>query len=100
LSTTSTPAPWREQIGAAGEGAIDMHALAGDRLRDAGRRDVFGDVARFEPRHDDSLMPAASAPRPRRGRSAVPFLSTSAPWRMVCTVVPPIAPLARPLRIS
>ncbi len=30
-----------------------MHALAGDRLGDLGRRDVLGDVARFEPRHDD-----------------------------------------------
>ena len=45
----------REQIGAPGEGAIDMHALPGHRLGDLGRRHVLGDVARLEPRHDDVL---------------------------------------------
>ena len=42
-----------KQIGAAGERAVDMHALAGDRLGDLGSGDVFGDVAGFKPRDDD-----------------------------------------------
>ena len=47
--------PGREQIGAAGKGALDIDAIAGDRLRDAGRRHIFRDVAVFQPDHDDLL---------------------------------------------
>ncbi len=45
----------REQIGAAGKGAVDMHALARDLFGDLGGRHVFGHVARFEAGHDDVL---------------------------------------------
>ena len=45
----------RKQIGAAGEGALDIDALAGNRLRDAGGGVVFGDVALLQPHHDDFL---------------------------------------------
>ena len=45
----------RKQIGAAGEGAIDMHAFAGDCLGEVGRRHVFGDIAGLEAGHDDVL---------------------------------------------
>ncbi len=45
----------RKQIGAAGKGAVDMHALAGDLRGDLGGGDVLGDVARFEARHHDFL---------------------------------------------
>ena len=44
-----------EQVGAAGEGAIDMHPLPRHRLGDLGRGLVLGDVARLEPRHHDVL---------------------------------------------
>ncbi len=43
----------RKEIGAAGEGAIDMHALAGDGGGDLGGGHVLGHVARLEPRHHD-----------------------------------------------
>ena len=42
-----------EQIGAAGEGAVDPHALARDRGRDLGRRLILRHIARLEPRHHD-----------------------------------------------
>ncbi len=45
----------REQIAAPRKGAIDMHALARDRLGDLGRSDVLGHIARLEPRHHDVL---------------------------------------------
>ena len=61
----------REQIGAAGKGALDIDALAGDRLRDAGGRDVFGDVALLQPHHDDflnaGLVERLDLGRPDRG---------------------------------
>ena len=44
-----------EQVGAAGEGAVDMHALPRHRLGDLGRGLVLGHVARLEPRHHDVL---------------------------------------------
>ncbi len=46
---------FREQVGAAGEGAIDMHALPRHGLGDLSRGLVLGHVARFEPRHHDVL---------------------------------------------
>ncbi len=46
---------FRKQIGAAGKGAIDVHALPGHRLGDLGRGLVLGHVARFEPRHHHIL---------------------------------------------
>ncbi len=42
-----------EQIGAAGEGAVDPHPLARDRGGDLGGGGVLRDVARLEPRHHD-----------------------------------------------
>ncbi len=45
----------REQVGAAGEGALDIDTLAGNGLRDAGGGHVFGDVALLQPHHDDFL---------------------------------------------
>ena len=42
-----------EQIGAAGEGAVDAHPLARDRRRDLGRGRVLRHVARLDPRHHD-----------------------------------------------
>ncbi len=44
-----------KQVGAAGEGAIDVNALPCHRLGDLGRGTVLGDVARLEPRHHDVL---------------------------------------------
>src|SRR5262249_59063650 len=44
---------FREQITAAGERALDMHPLAGDRRRDLGRGRVLRHVAGLDPRHDD-----------------------------------------------
>ena len=46
---------FREQVGAAGEGAVDMHALPRHRLGDLSRGLVLGHVARLEPRHHDVL---------------------------------------------
>src|SRR5262249_14640175 len=45
----------REQIGAAGEGAVDMDTFAGNRFGDFGSGDVLRDIARFEPRDHDLL---------------------------------------------
>ena len=45
----------REQVGAAGKGALDIDAVAGDGVRDAAGGDVFGNVALLEPDHDDFL---------------------------------------------
>jgi hypothetical protein len=73
----------REQIGAAGEGALDMHALAGDRLRDAGGRDVLGDVALSSRTTTISLTPARFSASTSAGPIVVPFFSTSDPWRSV-----------------
>src|SRR5262249_4336858 len=42
-----------EQICAAGEGALHMHPLAGDRRGDLGRGRVLRHVAGLDPRHDD-----------------------------------------------
>ena len=84
--------PGREQIGAAGKGALDIDAVAGDRLRDAGRGDVFRDVAVLQPDHDDFLDAGAlHSASTSAGPIVVPFLSTSDPWRRVWTVTPPIA---------
>ena len=52
----------REQIGAAGKGALDMDAIADDGLCDAGGGDVFGDVAVFEP-HDHDFLDARAVQR-------------------------------------
>ena len=48
----------REQIGAAGERALDVDALARDRLGDARGRLVLGHVARLQLRDHDLLTPA------------------------------------------
>ena len=44
-----------------------MHALARHRLGDIGRRDIFGDVARLEPRHDNVLDAGGLQRRDFRG---------------------------------
>ena len=81
-----------EQIGAAGEGAVDAHALARDRGGDLGGRDVLRDVARLEPRHDDlGPMPAASSAAISALPISVPFLSTMPPLRIECTAIAPSA---------
>ncbi len=75
LSTTSDAGALREQVGAAGEGAVDLHAGAGDRRRDLGRRDVFRHVAGLEPRHRrSSVTPAASSAAISAAPTSVPFL--------------------------
>ena len=81
----------REQIGAAGEGAIDVHAVAGDLLGDLGGGDVLGDVARLEPRHHDVLDAGGLERRDLGGPISVPFLSTRSPCRIECTAVAPRA---------
>ena len=48
---------FREQIAAAGEGAVGAHALAFHGRRDIGRGLILRHVARLEPRHDDFLDP-------------------------------------------
>ncbi len=53
----------REQVGAAGEGPIDLHAGAGHRRGEHGGGGVFRDVVRLEPRHRDR----ADAGRAQRG---------------------------------
>ena len=45
--------PAREQIGAAGEGALDIDAIAGHGLRDAGGGRVFGNIAVVQTHHHD-----------------------------------------------
>ena len=45
----------RKQVGAAGKGALDIDAVTGDGLRDAGGGDVLGDVTIFQPHHHDFL---------------------------------------------
>src|SRR5262249_35007873 len=47
-----------EQVGAAGEGTVDLDALAGDRRRDLRRRLILRNIARLEPRHHDLADPA------------------------------------------
>ena len=58
---------FREQIGAAGEGAVDMHALPRHGLGDLGRGLVLRDVARLEPRHHDLLDAGRLQRRDLRG---------------------------------
>ena len=43
----------REQIGAAGEGAIDAHPLPSSRCGDLGSGGVLRDISRLDPRHHD-----------------------------------------------
>src|SRR5262249_436659 len=47
-----------ERVGAAGEGAVDLDALAGDRRRDLRRRLILRNIAGLEPRHHDLADPA------------------------------------------
>ena len=90
-----------EQIGAAGEGAIDMHALPRDGSGDLGGGDVFGNVARLEPRHDDfSDAGGLRAPRPRRRRSACPCAGPGCPAGSYAPRSRRAPPRPRPRRIS
>ncbi len=80
-----------KQVGAAGEGAVDMDALAGDRLGDAAAA-ASSETSPFSSRTTTtSLTPALVSASTSAGPIVVPFLSTSDPWRRVWTVTPPIA---------
>ena len=54
----------RKQIGAAGEGAVDVNTLPGNRFGDFGSGKVLGNVAGLKPR-DDDLIDAGYSPGPR-----------------------------------
>src|SRR5262249_7207684 len=58
----------RKQVGAAGEGALDIDAFAGDGLCDRSRGSVLGDVAWLQP-HDDDVLDAGLLERGDFGRA-------------------------------
>jgi len=74
FSTTRTPAGLGKQIGAAGEGALDMHARPGDRLAISAAATSRGDILRSS-RAATIGVPAA-LPAPNLDRTdQLPFLS-------------------------
>ena len=82
----------REEVGAAGERALDGRMGSGDGLGEAQRRLVLADIARLEPDRDDLRRR-----RPRASRSAssavtsLPFLTTASPARTMCAAIAPTA---------